>query len=353
MKPGRRRLLIPGLLVALLIVVALAAALRRADAETTPLPIVAHTQVSVMSDPRIVESSGLAASKTHPGIVYTVNDSGDVARVFAVDIESGAVVGVTTVTNASWEDAEAMALWGGKLWVADVGTSRDKGDERAIYLFDEPGSGNHNISADRYPIELDVGAADIEPAAVEIEAMAVVPGRIDLFSKGWPQGRVFHVRRLTKSGPSVAQLTGRTSPAWTADATATPDGRYVLLKGAVQVEVRDARTWQLVHAEVIPMLRQSESITIEASGQSYLIGSEGADSPLVRIAFRPATFTTPPPTIDSGTQVRAQHPVMWWWWSSQWWLRPALMVAFPGLVLGWTVWWLMRRRRRKNQSEPT
>ena len=72
MKPGRRRLLIPGLLAALLMIVAVAAAMRWADAETTPLPIVPHAQVSVMSDPRIVESSGLAASKTHPGIVYTM-----------------------------------------------------------------------------------------------------------------------------------------------------------------------------------------------------------------------------------------------------------------------------------------
>jgi hypothetical protein len=127
-----------------------------------------------------------------------------------------------------------------------------------------------------------------------------------------------------------------------------------MLKGAVQVEVRDARTWQLVHADVIPMLRQGESIATEPSGQSYLIGSEGEDSPLVRIAFRPATFTTPPPTIDSGAQIQAQHPMMWLWWSNQWWLLPALMLAFAGLTLTWAVRWLMRRRRRKSRSpEPS
>jgi len=352
MKPGRRRVLIPGLLIALLIVVALAAAVRQGDAATTPLPVVPHTQVSVMSDPRIVESSGLAVSETHPGIAYTVNDSGDVARVFAVDVESGAVVGVTTVTNASWEDAEAMALWGGKLWVANVGTNRGKGEERALYLFDEPGTGNQKVTADRYPIALDVGPADIEPAAVEIEAMAVVRGRVDLYSKGWPNGHAFQVTgRLTTDGSNVARVTNRLTPAWTTDATTTPDGRYVLLHGIVQVDVRDARTWQLVHTDVIPMLKQGETIAAEASGLSYLIGSEGTDSPLVRIAFNPATFTAPPPSINPQDQIRAQHPVKTILWEYGVW--PPVRVApfvLAGLVLVAAAWWARRWRRRRSGS---
>lgn len=350
MKPGQRRLLIPGLLAALLIVVALAAAIRRADAETTPLPIVPHTQVSVMSDPRIVESSGLAASQKHPGIVYTINDSGDVARVFAVDVATGKVVGVTTVANAKWDDAEAMAIRAGKLWVADVGANRGVGTERALYAFDEPGTGNHKVEADRYPITLDGGE-------VEFEAFAFLPGRVDLYGKGWPISRAFQiVGGLTKSGPNVARLTPRTAPPWTADATTTPDGRYVLLHGAVQVEVRDARNWRLVHADVIPMLSQGETIAMEASGRSYLIGSEGANSPLVRIAFNPATFTTPPPSIDPKTQIRAQHPVK----STLWVVQARLVRAAPYLVVGVLVlvgaaaWLTIRRRRRKTGSpEPT
>jgi len=314
MKPGQRRLLIPGLLIALLIVVAVAAAIRRADAETTPLPVVPHTQVSVMTDSRITESSGLTASQRHPGIVYTVNDSGDDARVFAVDIASGSVVGVTRVANATWRDAEAMALWGGKLWVADVGANRGADEERALYLFDEPGAGNHEVTADRYPITLDLGATGIEPTAVEIEAIVVLPGRVDLISKGWPQGNALEVTGdLETSRPNIARLTLRTAPAWTTDATATPDGRYVLVHGPVQVEVRDARTWKLVHADVIPILRQGETIAFEASGRSYLIGSEGSDSPLVRIGFdRAALGTKPPAVIDPVTQQRAQRPVRTW-----------------------------------------
>src|SRR5690349_13337376 len=217
MKSGRRRLLIPGLLSALLVVVAVAAVMRRADAETTPLPVVPHAQVSVMTDPRITESSGLAASQAHPGIVYTINDSGDVARIFAVDIASGSVVGVTTVRDATWYDAEAMSLWGGKLWVADVGSTRGVGEERALYVLDEPGPGNHRVTADRYPIELQGGE-------VELEAMAVLPGRVYLFSKGWPNGFTFLLTgKASKTEPNVARFMKLSTPAWTMDATATAD----------------------------------------------------------------------------------------------------------------------------------
>ena len=46
------------------------------------------------ADPAIVESSGLTVAD---GLVSTVNDSGDSARVFTVDADSGRTVGVTTL----------------------------------------------------------------------------------------------------------------------------------------------------------------------------------------------------------------------------------------------------------------
>jgi hypothetical protein len=348
MKPERRRLLIPGLLIALLVVVALAATVRRAGAETTPLPVVPHTQVCVMSDPRITESSGLAASQAHPGIVYTHNDSGDRARIFAVDIATGRVVGVTSVTHAKWDDAEAMALVNGKIWVADIGSSRPPGADRALYVFDEPGPGNHRVSAIRYPIKLSGGE-------VETEAIAITPARIFIFSKGWPYGPTFLLpRKLSTDRTNVARTSPipLLTPAWTADATVSPDGRFVLVRGVVQVQVRDARTWELKHVDVIPILRQGETIAMEAGGESYLIGSEGSNSPLVRIAFDPTTFTAPPPAVDQVAQIRAQRPVRTALRLTEWKLlrhAPLVLLGGGAIVIAGGVWWT-RRKRRLTQS---
>ena len=42
-------------------------------------------QAFTIRDPDIVESSGLTTSTVHDGVYYTINDSGDQARIFALD----------------------------------------------------------------------------------------------------------------------------------------------------------------------------------------------------------------------------------------------------------------------------
>ncbi|MET1134301.1 MAG: hypothetical protein ABWX60_12845, partial [Aeromicrobium sp.] len=124
MNPRRRRLLIPGLLVALIVVVLVASLVDRAEAAT-------DEPVAVLGDARITESSGLAVSSSHEGLAYTVNDSGNAAEVFAVDLATGDVVGVTTV-RATFRDVEALALRDGTLWIGDVGDNRAERDDLAL-----------------------------------------------------------------------------------------------------------------------------------------------------------------------------------------------------------------------------
>jgi hypothetical protein len=346
MSSRRRRLLIPGLLLALLVVVMLASALRRAEAGPTPLPVVPHQQVTVMKDPRITESSGLAASQAHPGIVYTVNDSGDESRVFAVDIESGRVVGVTTVANAAWKDAEAMALWRGKVVVADVGDNALNRSDQALYVFDELGAGEHRVNAERYPVDFG--------HKIDVEAMSIVPGRVDLFAKGWPNSYAFGlaIGQLKVGEPNRARYVGRTALSFATDATSSPDSRYVLVRGMVSVEVYDAASWKLVHTDVIPAETGGETIAMERSGRSYLIGREGSDSPLIRVAFNPAKFTgASQAPVDVATQLEAQQT-----WKERLqttiWAHRNLVgvvaigaVGLSGATLAW--WWARRRKARR------
>jgi hypothetical protein len=345
MKPGRRRLLIPGLLVALLVVVAVAAGVRRADAEPTPstkpVPVVPSTRVSVIDDPRITESSGLAASQTHPGIVYTVNDSGHEPKVFAVDVASGRVVGVTSVSGVNWMDTEAMGIRRGKVWVADLGNNEFTRTDQALYAFDEPGPGNHRVRATRYPISLQGPPADVE-------SIAMVPGRIDLYVKGWPAGYALQlIGPLSTEQPNVARKTQRPTPPFTTDATVTPDGRYVLLRNSAEVEVHDAASWRVVHRDAIPVMATGETITVEPSGRSYLIGREGADSPLVRVAFDPSTWAGRPiPRIDVRAQTKDQEPVGLFIWEHRKALAGVAVLVVLG-TLGLLVAWRRARRRRR------
>src|SRR5690606_10690255 len=91
----------------------------------------------------VAESSGLAASRSHPGVFWTHNDSGDEAFVFAID-SAGRLLGRVRVTGAENHDWEDIALApcgddaGDCLYIADTGNNLGSREEVAIYRVPEP-----------------------------------------------------------------------------------------------------------------------------------------------------------------------------------------------------------------------
>ncbi|MEO6473071.1 MAG: hypothetical protein ABIR57_13855, partial [Aeromicrobium sp.] len=77
MNPRYRRLLIPGLLAVLIVVVLLSALARSARGDTTTRPTDPIGVVSTITDKHIKESSGLVLSLKDPDLAYTINDSGN------------------------------------------------------------------------------------------------------------------------------------------------------------------------------------------------------------------------------------------------------------------------------------
>src|SRR6266566_1484018 len=71
------------------------------------IPSVALT--GTLHSPRVKESSGIAASRAHPGVLWTHNDSGDDAYVYATDL-AGADRGVVRIRGARAVDWEDIAL---------------------------------------------------------------------------------------------------------------------------------------------------------------------------------------------------------------------------------------------------
>jgi hypothetical protein len=98
-----------------------------------------HT--GVFSDPRITESSGGTASRRQPGILWTLNDSGDDAWIFAVDT-LGRQHGTFQVAGARNVDWEAIALGPCErrdcLYIADTGDNGRSRTTVTIYRVPEP-----------------------------------------------------------------------------------------------------------------------------------------------------------------------------------------------------------------------
>ena len=303
MNPRFRRLLIPGLLVALLVVVLVASMLGRADSAEPGEPV-ASTVVSRINDVRITESSGLAVSTEHEDLAYTINDSGNAATIFAIRISTGEVVGTTRVQDPDWNwlDTEALALRDGTLWVADTGDNIQQRTDAALYALDEPGPGRHTVVPRRYAVTYEEGPQNVEAIAVPPKS-----GRILLLSKLSAGGVVHRLpKNLRKNAANVATPTSRATPAFTTDATYTPDGRQVLVRNYAVAEVRDAETWDLIRTDVLPDQPLGETIALEPSGRSYLIGSEGLNSALMRVGVQPDSASPSPtpaePTPSKGDQ---------------------------------------------------
>jgi hypothetical protein len=104
--------------------------------------IVAARPGSVAS-PDLIEISGLAASRSQPGTFWAHNDSGDTARVFAMDT-AGQSLGTYTLTGAEAIDWEDMAIGPGPqdgasyLYLGDIGDNASIRAEIVVYRVAEP-----------------------------------------------------------------------------------------------------------------------------------------------------------------------------------------------------------------------
>lgn len=93
-----------------------------------------------LSSERIDEASGLVVSRRY-GVLWTHNDSGDRARLFAID-QRGRLLATYNLLKASHWDFEDIALLptaqGDQLLVADIGDNFNFRPAVTIYRIDEP-----------------------------------------------------------------------------------------------------------------------------------------------------------------------------------------------------------------------
>ncbi|MCL8252776.1 esterase-like activity of phytase family protein [Aeromicrobium fastidiosum] len=278
MNPRHRRLLIPGLLLALLVVVLISSVANRSDAaEAGP------QTVSTLSDGRINESSGLVVSPDDPDRAYTINDSGGAPVVYAVSISTGRTLGAATI-DADLVDTEALSIDpDGTLWIADTGDNRGERTDAALYSLPEIADGTTSVTAERYPVTYPGGSIDVEALAIDPTS-----GAKYLISKGLFGGTVFRLPDdLAQDRPNQPETLAGDVPGLVTDAAFTPDGRHVVARDYSEAYVLDPVTWQIEASSELPPVDQGETLAMEAGGRSYLIGSEGTASPLIRVPFTP------------------------------------------------------------------
>ncbi|MEV6161308.1 WD40 repeat domain-containing protein [Streptomyces sp. NPDC052052] len=236
-----------------------------------------------IEDPRITESSGLAASRTHPGIYWTHNDSDDGPYVYAVDSRTGRTVATITMQGVGRpRDVEAISLGpDGNLYVGDIGDNLNGSwDHVWIYRFPEP---KELRDATVRATQFDVKYADGPRNA---EALMVHPttGRVYIASKNEDGGGLYEgPAKLTTGATNVFRRVGEVP--WVTDGAFSPDGKELVLRSYFSARGYAFANGRLGadHAVRAPLQRQAESVTYTADGSALMYGSEGERSDVVRV----------------------------------------------------------------------
>lgn len=98
--------------------------------------------VGTIKSKDITESSGVAASRCQANVLWTHNDSGDDAYLYAINT-TGDSLGTWRVPNGQnndWEDIAAFKDSSGKcyIYIGDTGDNKGKRPEHAVYRVREP-----------------------------------------------------------------------------------------------------------------------------------------------------------------------------------------------------------------------
>ena len=277
----------------------------------------APSQDSPYAPPRVVgtitskdirESSGLAASRCSSDVLWTHNDSGDDALIFAINLK-GEVLGIWKIENATnedWEDIAAFKDARGKCWlyIGEIGNNKLERPDHAIYRVPEPAVSGATNSSKKEPLSApgtEVLRFAYPDGDHDAEALMVHPRSGDIYvltKRVSGPSSVYRIRPAFREGRTQkAERIGDVSVPAVPNGLLTggdisPDGRRVVicdyrqayelaLPGGVE-SFEDI--WKETPIGVELGKRENgESVCYSADGSSIFATSERKNSPVIEV----------------------------------------------------------------------
>jgi hypothetical protein len=258
-------------------------------------------QTGVLQDARIIECSGLVASAKNPGVLFMHNDSGDTARIFAVQ-ENGLLRGVyelEDVTAVDWEDMARGPCPNMRntecLYMGDIGDNGQTRDQIQVYCVEEPlvppeGTPESAVlqNVDRFACVYPDGPHDAETLLVDPET--AIPYVVTKAAN--QDTKVYKFPGPPVSGETavlewVATLASR---AFLTGGDTAQDGSRVILRdylAAYDYPRRAAGSFDAMFSQepcLLPLAleAQGEALAISPSGVDVFTASEGLGAPIYK-----------------------------------------------------------------------
>jgi hypothetical protein len=248
-----------------------------------------------VTSPAARELSGLVASRSHPGVLWTHNDSGDSARLLAVTTSGRTVaeVSLTGARNVDWEDIATGPA--GALLVGDIGDNLGERASVVVYRVPEPRVSAPVRSsvavAARYELRYPDGARDAEALLFDRASGAIV-----IVTKSFGgDARVYVARRPSSRRVTTLRRSGTLALGAGEAVTAgdvSADGSTIALRTYDRAFVWRRRPGETVAAALrrprcgadAHLLRegQGEALALTGDGRAFFTVPEGRRAALRR-----------------------------------------------------------------------
>lgn len=205
------------------------------DSNQTANPTAAPAEFKLsctMKTDQLPELSGLTSSILHPGILWAHNDSGDTARIFAIDSATCQVKAIVQLGSVVTRDVEAIATGRAPdgtpvVWLADIGDNNGVYSSARLYRINEPAAlKNQTVPAQQFNFTYAGGATDAEGLLVD----PTPNGRIWVVSKKITGAAIYALpENFTSKGTGVATKIGP-APRLATDASYAPDGKDFIIR---------------------------------------------------------------------------------------------------------------------------
>ncbi len=256
------------------------------------------SQVGTVQSAAVNEASGIAASARNSDVLWVHNDSGDSARVFAMNTQ-GTHLGIYNLVSAGARDWEDMAVGPGPvpgqsyLYLGDIGDNNAVRSSIKVYRVAEP-----LVSSSQTPVTQSLtGVQTIElqyptsDGARDAETLMIDPLTNDIYvvSKRESQSRLYRAAYpQSTAATTTLEFITQLPWGWATGGDISPDGDEILVRGYWNASlwsrpsggtIADAFNQTPVDVPLVSE-PQGEAITFDASGSGYYTVSEKLYQPI-------------------------------------------------------------------------